>query len=336
MSLALSWLLLGASAAAILFASHFLAKSADVIAEKTGLGRSIVGVVMLATATSLPELGTGVSSIAIFDAPDLAAGDAFGSNLFNLIIIGLLDLIWRNGPILGAVSTTSVLLALLGIGVIGLAGLSVAAHHATESGSGWYVSPLSVAILAIFFLSMYLVYRQSRVTEQGLPQSEEQYGESDLLKAILTYAAAATAVVVAAVLLAKTGDTIAEEMGWEASFVGTQLLALSTSLPELATSVAALRLNAPELAITNVLGSNLFNMGFVLFVDDAVYTSGVFWRAASQVHIVTAAMGVLMTLVVVVALLARDRSSPPRRWTLEGATLVVLYVAASILVFKLA
>ena len=121
MHLALLWLQLAGAAIVILGASNFLAKSADVIAFKTGLGRAFIGVVLLATATSLPELGTGVSSITLVDEPDLAVGDAFGSNLFNLLIIGLLDLFWRNGPILGSVSITSVLIGSLGIIVISLA-----------------------------------------------------------------------------------------------------------------------------------------------------------------------------------------------------------------------
>ena len=71
------WLQLIVAAIIILFSSKYLAKSADVIAEKTGLGRSFVGVVLLATATSLPELGTGINAVANLNAPNLAAGDVF-------------------------------------------------------------------------------------------------------------------------------------------------------------------------------------------------------------------------------------------------------------------
>ena len=141
------WAYLAATAAVILVASWFLAKSADVIAEKSGLGRSFIGVVLLATATSLPELGTGVSSIVVVDAPDLAAGDAFGSNVFNLLIIGLLDLYWRNGPILNAVGTTTVVIGVLGIAVIAAAIIATFIHGATSSLSGWPVSPLSFLVL---------------------------------------------------------------------------------------------------------------------------------------------------------------------------------------------
>ena len=125
-------------------------------------------------------------------------------------------------------------------------------------------------------------------------------------------------------------------MGWEASFVGTLFLAFSTSLPELATSFAAIRLNAPELAITNVLGSNLFNMSVVLFFDDMAYTQGVLWSGLSSVHAVTGGLAVVMTLVVIAGLVARPRRRPVKYLTFESVSLVALYAAASVLVFRLA
>ena len=86
---------------------------------------------MLATATSLPELATGVSSIALLDAPDLAIGDAFGSSLFNLMIIGLADIYWQNGPVLTAVTFTSVTVAALGAALIALGTIAILPlqHH---------------------------------------------------------------------------------------------------------------------------------------------------------------------------------------------------------------
>ena len=79
---------------------------------------------MLATATSLPELGTGVSSIALVGGEmgvNLAAGDAFGSNLFNLLIIALLDIAWRKKPLLASVSRSALLVGVLGMLIISLA-----------------------------------------------------------------------------------------------------------------------------------------------------------------------------------------------------------------------
>jgi len=336
--MALVWIQLATTAAVILLASQFLAKSADIIAEKTGLGRSFVGVVMLATATSLPELGTGISAILLVDAPDLAAGDAFGSNLFNLLIIGLADLIWRNEPILTAVNKTSILVAALGIAAIALAAFAIFVHQSAEFLTDWYISPITLVIILLFLVSMYLIYRGGKIELENAETTKDtlHYKDSNIWKALLGYSVSATVIVVAAVLLSKTGNVLAEEMGWEASFVGTQFLALSTSLPELATSLAALRLNAPDLAISNILGSNLFNMGFVLFADDIVYTKGVVWAAVSQVHLITAAAAIIMTLTVIIALVLRPRPRLGRYWSVEGLALTVSYIAVSILVFRIA
>jgi cation:H+ antiporter len=348
MSIFLLWLQLAGAAGIILVASTFLAKSADVIAFKTGLGRAFIGVVLLATATSLPELGTGVSSIVLFDEPDLAAGDAFGSNLFNLLIIGLLDLYWRNGPILNNVGMTSAIVGALGIAVISLAAIALLIHGMTSSMSTWYVSPFSVVTFLVFLVAMYMIYRFDRRSQQeDAPDSadeaqesgepdEHEYANASMSRAAITYVLAASTVVGAAVWLASSGDRVATEMGWEASFVGTQFLAFSTSLPELAASFAALRINAPVLAITGVLGSNLFNTGFILFADDLAFTEGVIWANVSDIHPLTAFIAVLMTAVVIFAVVSRGRSRPSKYWTVEALLLIGLYVVASVLVFLLA
>ena len=361
MTVTLLWLQLAGAAAVILVASHFLARSADVIAVKTGLGRAFIGVVLLATATSLPELGTGVGAIALFGEPDLAAGDAFGSNLFNLLIIGLLDLFWRNGPILNSVGVTSAIVGALGIAVISLAAIALLVHGMTSTTSTWYVSPISIVTFIVFLFALYLIYRfehpsdqradpagagEAQLSDPGAPAptlvpvletegGELEYATASLSRAAVTYIIVAFFVVGAAIWLAATGDKIATAMGWEASFVGTQFLAFSTSLPELAASFAAIRINAPELAITGLLGSNLFNMGFILFMDDLAFTEGVLWANVSGIHPLTALIAVLMTSVVIFAVVSRGRRRPRAYWTTEALLLIGLYLAASFLVFFL-
>ena len=339
--MALLWLQFVAAAAFILLAAHFLASSADTVAERTGLGRSFIGVVMLATATSLPELATGVSSIVWLDAPDLAIGDAFGSNLFNLMIIGLADIYWQNGPVLNAVSRTSVMVGALGAGLITLAALAIFIYSETDVTADWYLSPLTIVLILGFVAAMFLIYRHDRRTQEAEAASqagsepESGRGGQSLSRALLIYAASAAVVVAAAIWLANTGEQIAETMHWEESFVGTQFLAIATSLPEIGTSFAALRLNAPDLAITNVLGSNVFNMGIVLFFDDIAFTGGAIWSAVSTVHVLSGLIAVLMTMVVIVGVMTRNRSRKGRFWTPEGATLVGGYAAASALLFLL-
>ena len=336
MPIALLWLQLAGVTIMIVTASHFLAKSADIISFKTGLGQSLIGVGLLATVTSLPELGTGVSSVTFVDSPDLAAGDAFGSNLFNLLIIGLLDIFWRRGPILTVVSTTAILVGALGIGLIAIAASALVIHSMTTATSTWPISPVSIVLIIAFAGAMFMIFRFEQAKDDVEIEANTKYAEASGTAAAMMFLASAGVIVGSAVWLAQTGDSIAEEMGWEASFVGTQFLALSTSLPELATAVAAIRLNAPTLAISNVLGSNLFNMGFILFIDDAVFTEGVLWSNVSQIHTLTSIVAVIMTAVVIIALINRARTRPNRFWTFEAVMLIGLYVTASILVFQLA
>ena len=365
-SLILLWLQLAAAVALIVVAATFLARSADAIADKTGLGRSFIGVAMLATATSLPELGTGVSAIVLVNESDLAAGDAFGSNLFNLLIIGLLDIYWRKGPLLTFVSYTSALVGALGGLLIGLGAIAMIIHNLAVSVADWRVSPVSPLMLAGFLVAIFLVHRAERSREREISSDEDEaapaaapsredeaapaapsredeaapaapsYENESLARAFAVYAASAAVVVGAAVWLAYAADGVATEMGWAASFMGTQFLALSTSLPELAASFAALRLGAPDMAITNLLGSNIFNMGVVLFLDDLAFADGAIWAQIDEIHLLTAVVGVIMTAVAVTAILTpndeRRRRSP---YSVEAAALVVLYIAASLLVFYL-
>ena len=152
---------------------------------------------------------------------------------------------------------------------------------------------------------------------------------------VLAYLVSAAVIIGAAVWLARTGEAITHAMGWEASFVGTQFLALSTSLPELAASFAAIRINAPELALGNLLGSNLFNMGFVLAMDDLVLVGSPLWSAISPVHAVTAVFAILMTSVVVIALVVRREERRKSFLTMESGVHIALYVVASAMVFAL-
>jgi cation:H+ antiporter len=336
MILTLIWLQLATASAIILGASYFLTRSADIIAFKTGLGRSFVGVLLLATVTSLPELGTGIGSVALIDEPDLAVGTVFGSNVFNLLIIGLLDLLWRDGPILTRVGKTPILIAGVGILIISLGVAANLIHSLTNTLSAWYISPFSVLLLVSFLAAMYVIFRSERSKERNKCQTaNHEYATTRLPRASLIFVTSATVMLGSALWLANTGDRIAEEMKWETSYVGTQFLAFGTSLPELATSIAAIRLGAPELAIANLLGSNLFNMGLILFLDDLAFTDGTIWAPLSRIHALMGAIAILMTVTVIIALMGRRRKRLTRFVTGESMLLIGLYVAASLTAFYL-
>ena len=345
MQAALLWLQLLASAVLILGSARYLTRSSDVIARRTGLGHTFVGMVLLATATSLPELGTGVSAIRLQDSPDLAAGAAFGSNLVNILIIGIADLVWRNGPLLSHVPRTSLVVAGVGAGVIVIASVATLVHHSTGAMAGWYISPLTAVLFAFFVLSTFAVYRlESPASDSGPVAGEPgrqsaRDGEDEppgLRGAVGIYLASALVVIASSVWLSYVGDRLADNLGWEESFVGTQFLAISTSLPEVATSLAALRIGSPALAVGNLLGSNLFNMGFILSADELAITGGTIWSAISRSHAITGFIAIAMTAVVVAALVHRSRR-PGRtggRWAKpEAALLIAMYVGASVGLF---
>ena len=344
MELTLLWIQLAAAAAIILVAANFMVPAADVIAHMTGLGRSFVGVVMLATATSLPELGTGVSSILIVGEPDLAAGDAFGSNLFNLLIIGLLDLYWRRGHVLGHVSPTAALIGVLGILVISIAVGAMVVHNLTPVTGAWYVSPMSMLLICAFAAAMYVIYRAEVVndpSEQPDNQPDEQtaipnYDDQSLTKAFIIYLLTAAIVVGAAIWLAIVGDHLSDAMGWEKSFMGTQFLALSTSLPELAASFAALRLERPSSPSPTCLEATCSTWdSSYLWTTWSLPPACSGWTSR-QVHVLTGVIAVVMTAIVVMAIL--DRSEKARKRfpiTFAGGAMIALYIAASVLVFKL-
>jgi cation:H+ antiporter len=122
MNILLLWSAFLVCTLAILYSGTKLSKYGDIIAEKTGLGRVWIGVVLLAFVTSLPELVTGISSVVVFEAPDIAAGDVFGSCVFNMFIIALLDILERTAPLSSKVRQGHTLSAGFGI----LRGLSLA------------------------------------------------------------------------------------------------------------------------------------------------------------------------------------------------------------------
>ncbi len=310
-----------------------------------GLGHTFVGIVLLATATSLPELATGISSITIAKAPDLAAGAAFGSNIVNLLIIAIADLLWQRGPVLASISRGPIVVAFLGAGIIIIASLSTAVHNWTVTLDSWYISPFSILLIVFFATATFIIFRldthnKSLASNKNhqLEGTSKKSADPETVRAFGIYLISALCIIGTSIWLSIIGDGLAEALNWEESFVGTQFLAISTSLPELATTIAALRLGNPEMAVGNLLGSNLFNMGFILFADELAYTDGSLWANISTSHIVTGLTAIIMTGIIIITLLLRSKH--PRnlsnKWiNPESALLIVIYVVASIAIFYL-
>lgn len=305
--LGLVWLQFIICAALVGFAGPELSRSGDIIAEKTGLSHNWVGLILLATVTSLPELITGLSAVTVAGVPNIAVGDVMGSCVFNLAILIVLDLLHRDEPIFLRAHQGHILAAGFGIVLIGWAGASVllAGHRFSFSvGHIGLYSPIMIGLYLIAIRTVFYYERNQR--EEFVEDVAAQYADITLRTAVRRYAVAAIVLVAAGVWLPFVGAQIAEAMGWKTTFVGTLFVAGVTSLPELVVTIAALRIGALNMAIANLLGSNLFDI-LVLAIDDIAFLKGPLLSHVSPVHAVSAFSAVIMTGIVVVGLLYRAK-----------------------------
>jgi cation:H+ antiporter len=277
-----------------------LARHADAIADSTGLGRAWVGALLLAGSTSLPELITDVNAAAL-GAIDLGVGDLFGSTLANMLLLGMLDLVYRRRNVLDSVSPDHALVATLAILLSSIAAAAIAS-------GGWgrigHVGVETVLILAVYLLGMRSVYLSSRPT---VPPEQLEIGDTRqavLRRGVIGFALGTTGLLVTAPLLVVSAEALAVESGTSSSFIGTLLVGFTTSLPEIAATIAAARLGAFDLAVGNILGSNAFNI-CILFAMDVVYLRGPLLAQASRIHVLTALLGIIAIGFSVMAILAR-------------------------------
>ena len=293
-------------AGAVAAAGSVLARSADQIAEATGLGRLLVGSLLLAAVTSLPELSVDIAAIRS-GYVDLAAGDLFGSSLMNLLILALVDLSIRSGrKMLSREGAAHALSATLGIAVTSLAGLAIVTADKLPAAIILGMSGWSWAILLSYLFGARMIFINQRISarlaaesqsdESGLFQGSSARKPSFLLSAII-FGAAAVVLCFAGPKLAHVAGALAEETGLGGTFVGTTLVAVTTSLPELVASLTAIRIGAIDLAIGNAFGSNAFNI--VLFVPLDFLHEGSIFLSMSGAHAVTAFPVVLATAIAV-------------------------------------
>jgi len=300
-------------------AGYQLSHHADAIARRTGLSGSWIGLALLATVTSLPELATGITSVTLANAPNLAVGDALGSCVVNLLILVLIDFFFRKQPIWHRAGQGHVLAAAFGVVMLGFAlvGLLIGQTMPGQSGAAassaaeWGFGLTTPVLLLLYLVAMRTVFAYERdhaqpvakVQIDGVGDGEDEASAAapTLRSAVLRFALAAGVVATAGIWLPFVATDLAVAMDWNKSFVGSLFVALATSLPELAVTVSALRLGALDMAIGNLLGSNLFNV-LILAVDDLFYRPGVLLAEVSAVHAVTAASAITMTGLAMVGL----------------------------------
>ena len=327
----LVWVLFGVCTLVILRAGTKLSVYGDVLADKTGLGRTWIGVVLMASVTSLPELITGVSSVAIFDVPNIAAGDILGSCMFNVLILSMLD-VRHPTPLSTRIHQGHVLSAAFGVVMIGLVVLGLLAGDRAPA-VGW-VGVFSVAFLGTYVLAMrtIFVHERARLADVAKEMAEELEPHAmSLREATTRYTLNALLLVAAATYLPGIGESIAQMTGLGETFVGSLFIAMSTSLPEVVVAVAAVRLGAVDLAAGNLFGSNLFNIA-ILGIDDLAYVQGPLLTSVQPTHLISGVAAIAMTAVAIIGMTFRaGRKRYAFSWDALG--IMGLYLTGALMLY---
>lgn len=320
----------------ILWAGRHLSYYGDLLAVRTGWGKAWVGLILMASVTSLPELMVGISSAAIVQSADLAVGDILGSCAFNLGLLAMLDaFVPKHRAILSMASRNHVLAAALGIILLAMVGIGLFLPREIVITS--WIGLSSIAFIVIYLVSIRIIYlfeKKNTLAPAVLEaEAEDPAKKLTTRQVVVRYILFALVIVGTALALPYFADSIAEATGLGKSFVGTLFLAVSTSLPEVAVSYAAIRMGAIDMAVGNLLGSNIFNV-LILAIDDLVYSKGFLLKDASRLNMLSVFSVILMSAVVIIGLSYRAEG---KRYKLawDAAVIFLIYVVNIVLLYQL-
>lgn len=324
------WMQFILSAAAIIWAGNRLTRSAKTIAQNTNIGTAWAGALLLPLVTSLPELVTSSRAVLI-DAPDLAVGNIFGSNLYNLTLLAVIDLSCRRGALTSRANPGHVLTASFSVIAVSLAAAAMTGAVFVPVGR---VGGETIVIAGVYLFGSRLLFQYEK--KHRFPGEAGSAGKgrdlSSTGRALLHYLFAAGLIVGAGVLLTDAADRIALETGLGRTFVGSFFLAAATSLPETVTTITAVKLGVLDMAVANVFGANFFNM-FILFWVDLFYGAAPLLAVVSGTHLFSAVMVILLTTVMIIGLANRSQKELIGIGY-DSLILLIGYAAAVYIIFK--
>jgi cation:H+ antiporter len=309
-----------------------LAAAADEIAEVAGLSRVLVGILLVAAATSLPELVINVSAVAN-GAPDLAVGSAFGSTMANMAILAVLDLMGRN-RVWPEVEIGHARVASIAIGMTALATLGILVPDGPRLG---WVGIETVALVVAYVAAIAWMHRSptGRFAQGGVlpvPTGWTRPEPGALRPSVVRFVVAAGVILVTGPVAARSAEEIATLSGLGLSFVGASLLPLATAMPELVVSVAAVRIGARDLAVGNLFGSNAFNMAS-LVVADLVYRDGPILAAVAPTQAV-AGVAAIVLMALALAAIVHGTETTVKRLEPDALVLLAAYGGALFAVWR--
>ncbi len=326
----------------VILAGARFTRLADTFATRLNIGGGWIGLILLATVTSLPEVVTGGTATAIGNS-GMAMAAVFGSCSFNITLIVLLNALMRSGSVLRGVSASHSLTSTFGLLLMGIAMLGVLLGakftnrpYVAEICEGAWAS----VILVTYLGCMRLVFRyERREQEKDGPKTRGRFGAWGYAQ----IAAMAIIIVGASWWLALIGDVLSvhpiELIGRPlgATFVGAGFLALATSLPEITTSVAAVRLGNLDMALGNIFGSNMFNIFVIpmlkavsLFNGERLLMAHAGFDATQT--LITGLLAIVLTAIAVAGLTYQTKKKMLNRFGFDSILIAAAYVAGMVLI----
>lgn len=318
-----------------------LTLQAEVLAQRTGLGKAFVGVLFLGVATSQPELATTISA-SLNNHPALAGTNLLGGVAMQIAVLALIDGLALKNRALTHFSPNPVFL-MQGVWLILL--LAIAIAGITTSGYGLAMGSVdfwSWVLAGVYILGLLIMYRyESRSPWQPVGEkpgkepegrsASSRYQERATITLFSGFAAASVVVFASGYVLAVTASRLTELTGVSETFVGAVLVAFATSLPELSTTYSAVKLGAYAMAVGNIFGTNALELALFLPADLA-YGAGSIFSAMEQRAAFIAALGIVLTCVYVWGILER-RDRTLCSLGMDSATILLLYVAGMALLY---
>jgi len=267
----------------------------------------------------------------------------------NLAIIAILDILQKKEPILTHVRQEHILSAGFGILLMAVVVLAIILSRVKGLGSGFGYF-CSLLIIGIYIIAMILINRMERKSANTTEiesanrqkavktKNSNDITEMPIIKVASLFIIAAIIVVLAGIWLVKIGNSLSHpfyvfnvHIDLGATFVGTLFLAFATSLPEVAVSSAAVRIGAFDMAIGNILGSNIFNM-FIIPISDIFYKGNNIFFSVSDVQILTAILGIILTSLAIIALIYRSKKDLfYMGW--DTVSMIVVYILGLFMLF---
>ncbi len=326
-----------ASTAVILVAGTMLARLADTLADATGLGEALFGAVLLGASTSLPGIVTSVT-VAAQGHARLAFSNAMGGIAAQTVFLAIADMAYARVNLEhAAASVTNIMQGALLVILLSLILMTISGPEIAFFG----IHPISVFVVIAYLLGLRMIgatrreslWRAIRTPETVIdrPEDAEHMPRATLVRTWVLFSVFALATAAAGYAVAESGVIISERSGLSETVVGALFTAVATSLPELVTSIAAVRHGAPTLAVGNIIGGNTFDVLFVSF-SDAAYQEGSLYHDLAGSDVFVIALTMLLTSILLLGLLRREKKGIANIG-FESFMVFIIYLAALAFMF---